>query len=125
MRQNEATTHGQGRGNSNLNNGGRGRRRGRFQGEHERGRGRRGRGAKRGRHDSWFIHCADGSRLEVHPSYQFSNDQWNKILYSERNKLLDMMYRYNENKRQRNPQQISQANSYYNDRHSYAASFHS
>ena len=36
-----------------------------------------------------------------------------------------MRRRYNERKRQRNPQQISQANSYYNDRHSYAASIHS
>ena len=76
------------------------------------GRGGRGRGRGRGRGDNkrnsrldaWFIQCTDGCRLEVHPAYSFSDDQWSKIPQDVRDRLLNMRQDY---KRRRQASQAS------------------
>ena len=91
-----------GRGDNRGNRGGRGGRGGR----NGRGSGR-GRGSQtRGRSDAWFIQSTDGQRVEVHPSYRFSQDEWSKIPEEVKNQLFSMRQEY---KRRR----IQQTNSYH------------
>jgi hypothetical protein len=80
-------------------------------GQNRGGRGGRGRGRGRGnntrkRNDAWFIQGNDGNRMEVHPSYQFSDDQWQKIPQPVRDQLTQMRREYNA-KRQRQTSQAS------------------
>ena len=80
---------GRGRGGRHFNRDGRGRGRG-F--DHS-GRGR-GDFNKRGRSDAWFVTCNDGTRLEVHPAYSFSDAVWNKIPQETRSRLMDQRREY-------------------------------
>ena len=45
----------------------------------------------------------DGSKIEVHPSYSFSGDVWNKIPFPVRSQLMDMRKEY---KRTRSQKQV-------------------
>ncbi len=84
--------------------GGRGRGRGRGgNGYQGRGRGRGRGGTRNKRTDAWFIQCSDGTRLEVHPSYSFTDEVWGKIPDEVKR---DLMQRREAYKRQR---QASQA----------------
>ena len=76
----------------------RGRGRGRYGG---RGRGR-GRGEGKGKPDGVkTITGIDGKSMEVHPSYNFSDQDWHNIPHEERNRLIQERQAYNANKRQR------------------------
>jgi len=73
------------------------------------GRGR-GRGApggrgnqnnnKRNRHDARFIVDTQGKRMEVHPAYQFSSDEWSRIPREVQQQLISERQAY-KNSRQR------------------------
>ena len=89
---------GSGRGRGRGGRSGRGRGRGR-------GNGRGGRG-NRNRLDAWFVQCTDGKRLEVHPSYSFSDEQWETIPQEVKDKLIRMRQEYRQRR------QTSQSSSY-------------
>ena len=79
--------------NRGSNNEGRGGRGGRGRGGRGRGRGRGG-NKRQARLDAWFIQCIDGSRLEVHPSYSFNDEQWAKIPQETRDRLVQLRREY-------------------------------
>jgi hypothetical protein len=66
---------------------------------------------KRDRSDAYFIRCTDGTRLEVHPAYNFSTDEWNKIPQQEKDKLVHLRRDYKMSKH--DARQASQVNGYY------------
>ena len=86
----------------NRNRGGRGGRGGR-------GRGRfRGRDRRSNRDDKnsgtesvRTIQGLDGKAMEVHPSYNFSEEDWQNIPYEEKGRLIQARHDYNSNKRAR------------------------
>ena len=89
---------------------GRGRGRGRTFG---RGRGRgqgRGRGSnnKRQRQDAWFINDTNGSRMEVHPSYRFNDEEWHKIPQPTQQQLIQMRNEYKRSRQSYSSQGSSQ-----------------
>jgi hypothetical protein len=72
------------------------------------GRGGRfgGRGRRQGRQDGnstsgRTITGVDGRSMEVHPSYNFSEEDWRNILYEEKGRLVQERRDYNSNKRAR------------------------
>ena len=80
--------HGRGRGRGRGRYGGRGRGRGRGDGK------RKPDGVKN-------ITGIDGTSMEVHPSYNFSDHDWHNIPHEEKNRLIQERQAYNANKRQR------------------------
>ena len=80
--------HGRGRGRGRGRYGGRGRGRGRGNGK------RKPDGVKN-------ITEIDGTSMEVHPSYNFSDQDWHNIPHEEKNPLIQERQAYNANKRQR------------------------
>ena len=101
---NETVTRGggkQGRGGRGYR-GGRGDR-GRFGGRGQgrgygRGYGRgngRGRGNyRRSRPDARMVRCSDGTQIEVHAAYDFTNDEWFRLPETERIRIADERARY-------------------------------
>ena len=69
------------------------------------------------RADAYFIRCTDGSRLEVHPAYNFSTEEWNKIPHKEKERLTQMRRDYKKTKQE--IRQASQVRGYYHP-YSYA-----
>ena len=76
---------------------GRGRGRGRLGGR-DRGRGR---GATRRPLDTRYITATDGQTMEVHASFKFSDEDWNRLPREERNRIIQERQQYHANKRQR------------------------
>jgi uncharacterized membrane protein YgcG len=77
--------------------------RGRFQrggGRHS-GRGGRSQLGRHGRRDARMIRCTDGSEMEVHPAYQFTDQEWNLLPEAERTCIIDERNAY-KRKRQGN-----------------------
>ena len=61
----------------------------------------RNRGNTRKRNDAWEVIGTDGSKIEVHPSYNFSGDVWKKIPFSVRAHLMDMRKAYKKTRSQK------------------------
>ena len=36
-----------------------------------------------------MVRCTDGSEMEVHPAYQFNDQEWNLLPEAERNRIID------------------------------------
>ena len=68
-----------------------------------RGRGRGRGGNKTRRTDAWFVQCTDGTKLEVHPSYNFTDEMWGKLPDEVKR---DLMQRREAYKRQRQASQV-------------------
>jgi hypothetical protein len=85
----EFTTRG-GRGRGRFGRGGRGR--------HGRGRGGRGRGrnsnGRRPRTDTRMVKCTDGTEVESHASFKFSDEVWAVLPEAERNRILQEREEY-------------------------------
>ena len=58
-------------------------------------------GNTRKRNDTWEVIGTDGSKIEVHPSYSFSGDVWNKIPFPVRAQLMDMRKEYKKTRSQK------------------------
>ena len=58
-------------------------------------------GNKRKRNDSWEVIGTDGSKIEVHPSYSFATEIWNKIPFPVRTQLMDMRKQYKNSRTQK------------------------
>ena len=63
--------------------------------------GGRNQGSKRKHHDVWEVLGTDGSKIEVHPSYSFSSEVWNKIPFPVRTQLMDMRKEYKKTRTQK------------------------
>ena len=66
------------------------------------GRGYTNRNAKRKFNDARMIVCTDGTHMEVHPAYSFSNKQWNLIPESEKQRLCNERNEYNNSRSKTN-----------------------
>ena len=98
---NETSTRSGGRGGRSgrgFNRGGRGRGRhgGRSRGGRGYGRskGQGNRGYRRNRSDARMVRCSDGTEIEVHPAYDFTDDEWFRLPEAERSRITDERTRY-------------------------------
>ena len=48
-----------------------------------------------------MVQCTDGTEIEVHASYKFSPEDWERLPREERNRIINERKEYSENKRQR------------------------
>ena len=88
-----------GEGRSSSRGGGRngrngGRSSGRFQGRGRSTHRHVNQSRRRNRSDARMVRCLNGSNMEIHPAYKFSDDEWNLLPESERNRIIEERQSY-------------------------------
>ena len=53
---------------------------------------------RRGRDDARMVRCVDGTNIEVHPAYKFTDEEWNVLPHTEKSRILRERESYKRNR---------------------------